>query len=116
MILTVVFPPPAAGAEPLCWATSLAQADRLRASAVVAMRVRGTLRNMGRAPSRGYGGSQVRGAGELRGPPAQQPLLQQRDEPLGGQRDDRDDEHPGVHTAGVEGALRGLDEQAQPVL
>src|SRR3954468_15985281 len=48
----------------------------------------------------------VRGVGGGRRAPPQQPAFQRADPPLGQQRDDGDDQHPGVHPGGVERALR----------
>src|SRR5690348_8225238 len=45
--------------------------------------------------------------------PPEEPVLQQRDQVFGEQRDDRDDDHSGVDPGGVEGALGVGDQQAE---
>src|SRR5207253_10255325 len=57
-------------------------------------------------------GDSESGLGTLVRPPFEQPVLDQRDERLGGERHHREDEHRGEDAVRVEGALRGGDEQA----
>src|SRR2546423_2038076 len=107
IIFTVVFaPPPPEPAEPPP-ATLLAQAPvpRTNRTATAAATLRTMLCSL-----------DIGGCGKLRRAPAQQAPFQPRDEPLGGQRDDGDDEHGGVHAVGVERAARLVDEQPETVL
>src|SRR2546423_3976877 len=93
IIFTVVFaPPPPEPAEPPP-ATLLAQAPvpRTNRTATAAATLRTMLCSL-----------DIGGCGKLRRAPAQQAPFQPRDEPLGGQRDDGDDEHGGVPAIGVE--------------
>src|SRR5581483_11398491 len=61
-------------------------------------------------------GSRRRGARLRRRAPAQHALLERRDQRLGRERDQRDDEHPGEHAIGPEGVHRCSDDQAEALL
>src|SRR3954466_6075427 len=47
--------------------------------------------------------------------PAEQPSFGEGEQPLGEQRDDREDGHRRVHPGGVERPLRGGHEEAEPL-
>src|SRR4051812_22835432 len=64
-------------------------------------------------PRAGDGGSDLRVVAGGRRPPAQQATLEEGEEPLGEQRDHRDDDHSGVDAGRVERALGVVDEEAE---
>src|SRR5690242_14919989 len=111
--VTVGMPDCASAFEPvvpeLLEPDELLQAARAAAVATAAaIAIRGLL---GMGCSSGGGGF-----GGGRGPPGQQAAFQQADQALGGQRQDRDDQHRGEHAVRVEVVLRGGDHQPEAPL